>query len=82
MDCDDDGLIDECAITDGHVTDCNENGIPDSCDVKNPDGGKDDFNDNGIPDSWELAQGDLNLDGCINASDLGLLISNWSPCSP
>ena len=67
---------------DGVVTDCNENNIPDSCDVNNADGGKADINDNGVPDSCELAQGDLNLDGCIDGGDLGLLISLWGLPNP
>ena len=62
--------------SDGHASN-----ILDSCDA-DIDGDKADINENGIPDSCELAQGDLNLDGCINGSDPGLLILNWSPCSP
>ena len=69
------------AISPMNSSDCNENNIPDSCDV-GIDGDKADINENGIPDSCELARGDLNLDGCINASDPGLLILNWSPYSP
>ena len=61
--------------------DCDESNILDSCDA-GIDGDKADINDNGIPDSCELAQGVLNRDGCINASDLGLSILNWSSCSP
>ena len=63
-------------FSDGHASN-----ILDSCDA-DIDGDKAYINDYGIPDSCELAQSDLDLDGCINASDLGLLILNWSPCSP
>ena len=62
---------------DGHA-----NNIPDSCDV-DIDGDKADINENGISDSWELAQSDLDLDGCIDGADLGILFSLWSlPDSP
>ena len=80
-DCDNDDLIDECAIMDGVVADCNENDIPDSCDV-DINGEEDDINENGIPDSCELAQGDLNLDGCIDGADLGILFSLWGLSNP
>jgi hypothetical protein len=62
-------------------SDCNENNIPDSCDV-DIDGEKADMNENGIPDSCELAQGDLNLDGCIDGADLGILFSLWGLPNP
>ena len=59
--------------------DCDESNILDSCDA-GIDGDKADINDNGLPDSCELAQGDLNLDGCIDGAGLGLLFGNWGVC--
>ena len=43
----------------------------DACDITN---GSVDINENGIPDSCDLAQADLNLDGCIDGSGLGSLL--------
>ncbi|MBK7643257.1 MAG: lamin tail domain-containing protein [Planctomycetes bacterium] len=53
-DCDGDGVGDVCAIL-GGAPDCNNNGIPDSCDVGG--GGSSDANFNGIPDECELNGG-------------------------
>ena len=60
--------------------DCNENDVPDSCDIA--DGTEDDQNLNLIPDSCDLARGDLNLDGCVDSGDLGLLIALWGLTDP
>lgn len=79
-DCDVDGLPDACALADGMVPDCNENGVPDQCDLGT--GGVEDDNGNGIPDVCELALGDLDLNGCIDAGDLGLLFVVWGLSSP
>ncbi len=79
-DCDLDGVPDECAILDEVVPDCNDNGIPDSCDIAGS--ANEDDNENGIPDACELVEGDLNLDGCIDAADLGLLFVVWSFVDP
>ncbi|HBZ96954.1 MAG TPA: hypothetical protein DEO57_03835, partial [Phycisphaerales bacterium] len=54
-DCDGDGIGDVCAIADGLATDCNANGIPDSCDT--------DCDGNGIPDDCDLADGASDCDG-------------------
>ena len=54
-DCDGDGIGDVCAIADGLATDCNANGIPDSCDT--------DCDGNGIPDDCDLANGATDCDG-------------------
>ncbi|MCH2162373.1 MAG: hypothetical protein MK085_10935, partial [Phycisphaerales bacterium] len=79
-DCDDDGIPDDCAIDDGLVEDCNLNSIPDACDIA--DGTELDANDNGVPDTCDLLLGDLNLDGCIDGGDLGLLIAFWGFTNP
>ncbi|MCH2160232.1 MAG: right-handed parallel beta-helix repeat-containing protein [Phycisphaerales bacterium] len=79
-DCDGDGIPDECTIADGIVADCNLNGVPDECDIAG--GTEEDDNANGIPDSCDLLQGDLNLDGCIDAADLGLLLALWGFTDP
>lgn len=75
LDCDIDGIPDECSIEDGMALDCNENGIPDTCDLDS--GGESDANDNDIPDSCDIAAGDLNVDGCVDAEDLGLILALW-----
>ncbi len=62
-DCDDDGTIDACALSDcagdPACGDCNANGIPDACET----GFSEDCNGNGTPDLCDLAAGtsvDLN----------------------
>jgi hypothetical protein len=48
----------------------------DNCpEIANPD--QSDSNANSIGDACELARGDLNLDGVVNASDLPLLFNAW-----
>ncbi len=79
-DCDLDGIPDGCAVDGGTVPDCNDNGIPDSCDIDGPS--DEDDNGNGIPDACELVEGDLNLDGCIDAADMGLLFVVWGLPNP
>ncbi|MBW7904460.1 MAG: S8 family serine peptidase [Phycisphaerae bacterium] len=55
--------------------DCNENGLADHVDIySNP---ALDQNGNGIIDSCEAVPGDLNGDGCVNQSDLGILLSDF-----
>ena len=53
VDCNTNGIADECEIADGSVDDCDGNFIPDSCDIA---AGADDCNSNGIVDSCEVAQ--------------------------
>ena len=47
--------------------DCNENGIPDECDIAA--GTSADADGNGVPDECELP-GDLNCDGLVNSFDI------------
>jgi len=68
-DCDNDGRGNACAISEDGALDCNENEIPDSCDIDDGGGSSDvngntvpdecetDCNKNGLPDSYEVAQG-------------------------
>ena len=79
-DCDGDGIPDDCAIADGLVEDCNANGIPDTCDIT--DGTDADVNANDVPDDCEYRTGDLNLDGCIDGSDLATLLALWGFSNP
>ena len=41
-----------------------------------------DANTNGVPDTCDLLLGDLNLDGCIDGGDLGLLVAFWGFTNP
>lgn len=46
LDCDQDGVVDVCAVLQGSVSDCNQNLVPDTCDVAEGE----DCNNDGIPD--------------------------------
>jgi len=74
IDCNANGQIDSCEVANGSAPDCDSNGIPDSCDVAD---GASDKNDNHTPDTCEFRWGDLNLDGRVDGSDLGGLLSQW-----
>ncbi len=52
VDCNTNGVADECEVADGSVIDCDRNGVPDSCDVAE---GAEDCNGNGTPDTCEVA---------------------------
>ena len=79
-DCDANGVPDTCDIADGVVLDCNENSVPDSCDIDT--GSEEDDNANDVPDSCDIAAGDFNVDGCIDAEDLGTLLGLWGFPNP
>ncbi|MCX7963895.1 MAG: hypothetical protein N2644_05385 [Candidatus Sumerlaea chitinivorans] len=49
LDCNQNGIPDECDIADGTSQDCNANGIPDECEA--------DCNDNGVADDCDLTSG-------------------------
>ena len=74
MDCNSNGVPDECDIASGFDHDCNANGQLDACDVTQ---GAEDDNANGYPDPCELDRGDLNLDGEVDGSDLAIILSYW-----
>jgi alpha-tubulin suppressor-like RCC1 family protein len=54
--------------------DCDGDGIS--------DGPSDDSDADGRPDACERAAGDLNLDGAVDGSDLGLMLSLWGTPNP
>ncbi len=56
--------------------DCNQNGVPDDCDIA--DGLEGDANANGIPDSCEGCLTDLDADGLVGPSDLATVLASWS----
>jgi hypothetical protein len=55
---------------DAPANDCNENGVPDDCDIAA--GTSQDLNGNGIPDECEggTLLGDMNCDGAISPADI------------
>lgn len=61
----------------GPEGDCNENGIPDECDIL--DGNSEDGNDNGIPDECEVTdcEGDVNGDGVVDPLDSGFVLARF-----
>ncbi len=73
-DCNANGIDDVTDIAGGTSDDCDANGIPDECDVgvfNAPDA-----NGNGTPDVCECLE-DINGDGQVNLSDLGLVLANF-----
>lgn len=70
VDCNNNHVLDACELL---GNDCNTNGVPDACDP--------DANHNGTPDACESAicptcRGDINVDGRIDAADIG----GWVRC--
>ncbi len=66
----DDWFVDDIFITDG-VPDCNNNGVPDDCDIT--EGTSEDCNQNGIPDECDLDEGisaDCNDNGVPDECDI------------
>ncbi|MCH8164126.1 MAG: PQQ-dependent sugar dehydrogenase [Planctomycetes bacterium] len=61
-------------IVPASITDCNDNGVPDACDIAT--GNSPDVNGNGIPDECEFPA-DLNGDGCADSKDLTILLGAW-----
>jgi len=64
-------------------TDCNDNSIPDACDIAQ--GTSLDANANGVPDECEtgpVPSPDINNDGVVNVNDLLSVISQWGVCPP
>jgi len=80
LDCDHNGKIDSCEMLANPSLDCNHNGRLDACDISAAPGL--DKNANGHLDTCELARGDLNLDGVVNAADLGILLNLWGLVNP
>ena len=63
-------ILDACLT----IADCNDNGVPDECDIDQ--GTSDDDNGNGIPDECECT-GDLDFDGLVGFNDLLILLADW-----
>jgi hypothetical protein len=70
--------------------DCNQNGIPDECDISTTYGGfcdpaagpcDTDLNGNGVPDSCEVC-GDIDFDGDVDADDYWALLDAYATCFP
>ena len=59
-------------------SDCDENGIPDDCDVEDP---ANDQNQNGIVDQCECL-GDTDLDGDVDTNDILNIIGFWGNDTP
>ena len=55
--------------------DCDTDGISDACEIAS---GAPDINHNNTPDTCECI-GDIDTDGTINGSDLGVLLAYWGP---
>ncbi len=66
----------------GGLSDCNENGELDLCDIA--DGFSPDDNNNGIPDECEPppCPWDLDDDAVVGVKDLLSLLGSWGPCPP
>lgn len=87
IDCNTNGLIDQCEIEEGAATDCNSNGRPDDCEFAGTvdcngngvvdlcdQGGNRDCNRNGVSDWCDIADGstdDCNANNVPDSCDLG-----------
>ena len=60
------------------ANDCNENGIPDECDIAA--GTSHDYNQNGVPDECELC-GDITGNGVVDVDDYWALIDATATCT-
>lgn len=84
-DCNNNFSEDSIDIIRGFSQDCNDNGIPDECDIAN---GTPDDNSNGIPDECEACcnlPGDIDNSGELDISDLTYLVAymfGGGPASP
>lgn len=83
-DCDGDGETNVCALVAG-ATDCNSNGIPDSCDI-GPSGSSTDCDGNNIPDECQpsiyCCRGDTNADGRIDGLDIAPFVQALTSGTP
>ncbi len=79
---DDDGSESGSAYIFGGLSDCNQNGTIDICDIA--DGFSTDDNNNGIPDECEPppCPWDLDNTGTVGVPDLLSLLASWGPCPP
>jgi len=68
-DCNNDGFVDYGQILQGQLADTNTDGIPDTCQCGT------------IPSLPACCPGDLDHDAAVGGADIGLLLSNWGPCT-
>jgi len=59
-----------------YFIDCNNNGVPDACDIA--EGTSEDCTGNGIPDECQPCVGDLNCDGTVGFGDINPFIAYLS----
>jgi hypothetical protein len=90
-DCNNDGIVDYGQILQGQLTDADNNGVPDSCEV---DPCPADTNGNGVVNHVDLAavlsswgtdgqsegDADTNNDGIVDGLDLTCVLGGWGPC--
>ena len=76
---DDHGSSSGSAYAFGGLSDCNDNGTLDICDIA--DGESQDDNKNGIPDDCECPW-DLDKSGSVGTSDLLALFAQWGTAGP
>jgi hypothetical protein len=89
-DCNNDGVVDYGQILSGQLTDTNENGVPDSCEVDPCPG---DVTGNNSVDGIDLAallaawgggksqfDCDVDNDGVVGGSDLAVVLAGWGAC--
>ncbi len=64
------------------LIDCNGNGVNDGCDIAS--GFSKDIDQDGVPDECRRLQPspDINGDGIVDGTDLGMLLLGWGDCPP
>jgi hypothetical protein len=86
LDCNDNGLLDECEVLAGTTPDVNGNGIPDECECL---GDVDGDGAVGVTDFLQLlaewgpcggCAADLDGDGEVSVTDFLSLLADWGPC--
>jgi len=62
------------------AVDCNRNGVSDGCDIAS--GSSEDLDQDGVPDECRRLKpsADLNGDGTVDATDLGIMLGAWGDC--
>jgi hypothetical protein len=92
MDCNGNGVFDQCDIGSGFSLDVNANEIPDECEpgcladlapAKSGDGTVNIDDLVLVITSWGSCVGcpaDINFDRMVNIDDLVLVITHWGPC--
>lgn len=97
VDCNGNGVHDAYDIRSGTSRDCDESGVPDTCEYPNPN---EDCNDNGVPDLCDInsgasldqnrnsvpdeceCAGDVDGDGTVNVDDVVAVILAWGDTGP